>query len=212
MPWRSEVWVLTGDKVDTAISIAMSCKLLTEDMNNFIIDNTTEQRLEQRSDGVDGTDCGFEVFLTWGLPIPSEKHIFIQQETSRNTNLNPSCWHGMGCCQMRISNTWKDHWHPARCLGSWESGADHRRTEGIPIIVQSSRALTLRVEGIPTILQRSQRFSRIQIDRRHGRWWKPLFALSRGTAMQVGWVKFLVFRAILITNTKHIKHKLARNL
>ena len=42
-----EVWVLTGDKVDTAISIAMSCKLLTEDMNNFIIDNTTEQRLEQ---------------------------------------------------------------------------------------------------------------------------------------------------------------------
>lgn len=39
------VWVLTGDKVDTAISIAMSCKLLTEDMNNFIIDNTTEQRI-----------------------------------------------------------------------------------------------------------------------------------------------------------------------
>ena len=158
MPWRcSEVWVLTGDKVDTAISIAMSCKLLTEDMNNFIIDNTTEQRLEQRSDGVDGTDCGFEVFLTWGLPIPSEKHIFIQQETSRNTNLNLSCWHGMGCCQMRISNTWKDHWHPTRCLGSWESGADHRRTEGIPIIVQSSRALTLRRDSndspVPTILQ-----------------------------------------------------------
>ena len=40
------VWVLTGDKVDTAISIAMSCKLLTEEMNNFIIDNSTEQRLE----------------------------------------------------------------------------------------------------------------------------------------------------------------------
>ena len=40
------VWVLTGDKVDTAISIAMSCKLLTEEMNNLIIDNSTEQRLE----------------------------------------------------------------------------------------------------------------------------------------------------------------------
>lgn len=39
------VWVLTGDKVDTAISIAMSCKLLTEEMNNFIIDSNTEQRI-----------------------------------------------------------------------------------------------------------------------------------------------------------------------
>ncbi|CAJ1353705.1 unnamed protein product [Effrenium voratum] len=39
------VWVLTGDKVDTAISIAMSCKLLTEAMDNFVIDNNTEDQL-----------------------------------------------------------------------------------------------------------------------------------------------------------------------
>ncbi|CAK9050756.1 unnamed protein product [Durusdinium trenchii] len=41
------VWVLTGDKVDTAISIAMSCKLLTDEMNNFIIDSDTEQKLPE---------------------------------------------------------------------------------------------------------------------------------------------------------------------
>lgn len=27
-----KVWVLTGDKVETAISIALSCRLFTEDM------------------------------------------------------------------------------------------------------------------------------------------------------------------------------------
>lgn len=52
VPWRSapflgvihpEVWVLTGDKVDTAISIAMSCKLLTSEMNNFVIDQDTDR-------------------------------------------------------------------------------------------------------------------------------------------------------------------------
>jgi len=37
------VWVLTGDKVDTAISIAMSCQLLTEDMDNFVIDGSSEE-------------------------------------------------------------------------------------------------------------------------------------------------------------------------
>ena len=42
--FSTEVWVLTGDKVDTAISIAMSCKLLTDEMNNFIIDSDTEQK------------------------------------------------------------------------------------------------------------------------------------------------------------------------
>ena len=41
--------MLTGDKVDTAISIAMSCKLLTEEMNNFIIDSNTEQRPHRKN-------------------------------------------------------------------------------------------------------------------------------------------------------------------
>ena len=33
-----KVWVLTGDKVETAINIGFSCKLLDSDMELFIID------------------------------------------------------------------------------------------------------------------------------------------------------------------------------
>jgi phospholipid-transporting ATPase len=32
-----QVWVLTGDKVETAINIGFSCQLLVSDMNMFII-------------------------------------------------------------------------------------------------------------------------------------------------------------------------------
>ena len=33
-----KVWVLTGDKVETAINIGFSCKLLNPEMETFIID------------------------------------------------------------------------------------------------------------------------------------------------------------------------------
>lgn len=32
-----QVWVLTGDKVETAMNIGMACKLLDNDMNTFIL-------------------------------------------------------------------------------------------------------------------------------------------------------------------------------
>ena len=32
-----QVWVLTGDKVETAINIGLSCKLLDQEMNKFIL-------------------------------------------------------------------------------------------------------------------------------------------------------------------------------
>ncbi|XAR55729.1 Phospholipid-translocating ATPase [Bertholletia excelsa] len=38
-----KVWVLTGDKQETAISIALSCKLLTSDMQRIIINGTSEE-------------------------------------------------------------------------------------------------------------------------------------------------------------------------
>nr|XP_043611230.1 phospholipid-transporting ATPase 1-like isoform X2 [Erigeron canadensis] len=37
-----KVWVLTGDKQETAISIGLSCKLLTPDMHQIIINGTSE--------------------------------------------------------------------------------------------------------------------------------------------------------------------------
>jgi P-type E1-E2 ATPase len=33
-----KVWVLTGDKIETAINIAISCKLLNDQMETFVID------------------------------------------------------------------------------------------------------------------------------------------------------------------------------
>ena len=38
-----KVWVLTGDKQETAISIGLSCKLLTADMQQIIINGNSEQ-------------------------------------------------------------------------------------------------------------------------------------------------------------------------
>lgn len=62
-----KVWVLTGDRQETAINIGMSCKLLSEDMNLLIINEETkndtrlnlEEKLaaihEHQVDGEDGT-------------------------------------------------------------------------------------------------------------------------------------------------------------
>lgn len=33
-----KVWVLTGDKIETAINIGYSCELLSQDMEMFIVD------------------------------------------------------------------------------------------------------------------------------------------------------------------------------
>ena len=37
-----KVWVLTGDKIETAINIGFSCKLLNEEMELYIIDGVTK--------------------------------------------------------------------------------------------------------------------------------------------------------------------------
>jgi phospholipid-transporting ATPase len=36
-----KVWVLTGDKIETAINIAFSCKLIDHEMEMFVIDETS---------------------------------------------------------------------------------------------------------------------------------------------------------------------------
>ncbi|KAM7467897.1 hypothetical protein LguiB_015459 [Lonicera macranthoides] len=42
-----KVWVLTGDKQDTAISIGLSCKLLTADMQQIVINGTSENQCKK---------------------------------------------------------------------------------------------------------------------------------------------------------------------
>ena len=38
-----KVWVLTGDKIETAINIGYSCELLTNDLEQIIIDGKEEK-------------------------------------------------------------------------------------------------------------------------------------------------------------------------
>jgi P-type E1-E2 ATPase len=40
-----KVWVLTGDKIETAINIGISCRLLNVDMETFIIDGKSSRRV-----------------------------------------------------------------------------------------------------------------------------------------------------------------------
>jgi magnesium-transporting ATPase (P-type) len=40
-----KLWVLTGDKIETAINIGFSCKLLDKDMEIFIIDKTATKEI-----------------------------------------------------------------------------------------------------------------------------------------------------------------------
>lgn len=42
-----KVWVLTGDKIETAINIGFSCKLLNNEMEKIIIDGQTEEEVQQ---------------------------------------------------------------------------------------------------------------------------------------------------------------------
>jgi phospholipid-transporting ATPase len=40
-----KVWVLTGDKIETAMNIGVSCGLLDQNMGQYIIDENNEDRL-----------------------------------------------------------------------------------------------------------------------------------------------------------------------
>lgn len=42
-----KVWVLTGDKIETAINIGYSCGLLDNSLNIYIIEEKTEVKLEE---------------------------------------------------------------------------------------------------------------------------------------------------------------------
>lgn len=40
-----KVWVLTGDKIETAINIGYSCELLDNGMEQYIVDKTTSNEV-----------------------------------------------------------------------------------------------------------------------------------------------------------------------
>lgn len=43
-----KVWVLTGDKLETAISIGHSCSILTDRTYNAIVDSKTEEAVREQ--------------------------------------------------------------------------------------------------------------------------------------------------------------------
>lgn len=59
-----KVWILTGDKQETAISIGLSCKLLTSDMQSIIINGNSENDCRQlladamEKYSIKSTQCG----------------------------------------------------------------------------------------------------------------------------------------------------------
>ena len=42
------IWVLTGDKIETAINIGFACKLLSSEMDQFVVDAGDEVSVEQQ--------------------------------------------------------------------------------------------------------------------------------------------------------------------
>jgi len=42
-----KVWVLTGDKIETAINIGFSCNLLNKDLERLIVDGKSKEEVEK---------------------------------------------------------------------------------------------------------------------------------------------------------------------
>ena len=47
-----QIWVLTGDKLETAINIALSCRLFTDNMEKIIIDLKTEEEFQAKNKNI----------------------------------------------------------------------------------------------------------------------------------------------------------------
>lgn len=47
-----KVWVMTGDKIETAIYVGYSSGLIESDMNRFIVDQKTELKIEENLDKI----------------------------------------------------------------------------------------------------------------------------------------------------------------
>lgn len=72
-----KVWVLTGDKQETAISIGLSCKLLTADMQQIIINGTSE---------IECRDLLAEAKAKYGVRSLSRSHQNLRHKTNDGHN------------------------------------------------------------------------------------------------------------------------------
>lgn len=56
-----KIWVLTGDKMETAINIAYACKLINNNMKQFIISSETDEIREVEEKVSHISYCGFSI-------------------------------------------------------------------------------------------------------------------------------------------------------
>lgn len=87
-----KVWVLTGDKQETAISIALSCKLLTADMHQIIINGTSESEckmLLSEAKTKYGVKCGGFRTQSFKLKKGDESDFVEVLAESKLSNLPP---------------------------------------------------------------------------------------------------------------------------
>ena len=59
------MWVLTGDKIETAINIAYSCKLLTDELEQIMITGETKTVAEQLEEYLEMVESDYIIF-SWG--------------------------------------------------------------------------------------------------------------------------------------------------
>ncbi|KAK9159340.1 hypothetical protein Scep_005914 [Stephania cephalantha] len=88
-----KVWVLTGDKQETAISIGLSCKLLTTDMQQIVINGTTEDECRnlladaKAKFSVKSTDCRLK-------NVKDKRNVEHDHfQISDDTRISGSQWH-----------------------------------------------------------------------------------------------------------------------
>ncbi|KAF7022367.1 hypothetical protein CFC21_035151 [Triticum aestivum] len=65
-----KVWILTGDKQETAISIGYSCKLLTNDMTQIVINNNSKESCKKSLGEALARTKEHRVALSIGSPYP----------------------------------------------------------------------------------------------------------------------------------------------
>lgn len=88
-----KVWVLTGDKQETAISIGVSCKLLTSDMQQIIINGSSEEECRYLLTesmvkyGVKSSYCE-----NWNMDLKKSDEVGHQLEISDGGKVSKSQW------------------------------------------------------------------------------------------------------------------------
>ena len=99
-----KIWVLTGDRQETAINIGMSCKLISEDMTLLIVNeessNATKTNLENKLSAIRNQSAGGAELETLALVIDGKSLTFALEKGMEKTFLELAimckaviCWY-----------------------------------------------------------------------------------------------------------------------